>query len=558
MTDCVLIGYNEGDFTKYVDNVRATGAESGAYRDLNLAFVTLEGRPLRSMDVINYYRLQKDPYHRELSNVDFLWPVITYLHTYLKKKGYDVEYINLFQKEKERLAEKLRGGDVRSVAITTTLYVSVEPVLEIVEFIRRHNRDTKIIIGGPFVHNQAEMSDSRTLSAFFKYIGADIYVVSQEGECTLARVLEALRTNGPLEFIPNLIFRDGPRLTDTGRQAESNALTENMVQYELFGRREFNGFVSVRTAKSCPFSCSFCGFPQRAGKYNYIPVEMVEQELDAISRVGGIHTVTFIDDTFNVPMKRFKELMQMMIRKDYGFRWNSYLRSDHADAECIDLMQKSGCEGVFLGVESGSDQILKSMNKTSRRADYERVISQLKDRGIITHANLIVGFPGETLDTLAETIDLIETARPDFFRAQLWYCDPTTPVWKRREELQITGSGFQWSHPSMESSTAAKLVDQLFLDIRGATWLPQYGFELWSVFYLQRNGIAFGSIKRLIRAFNAAVRYKLLNPEISEIPDQMKAELQSASLDWSLASPIVSETNGLSPQNLGEQLTNLS
>jgi radical SAM PhpK family P-methyltransferase len=530
MTDCIIIGYNDVDFGQYVESVRATGVDGGAYRDLNLAFITLDGRPMRSMDVINNYRAQRNQEHRAFSNVDFLWPVITYLYTYLRKRGFEVEYVNLFQRDKDALADKLRSGQVRSVAITTTLYVSVEPLLEIVQFVRLHSHNTKIIVGGPFVSNQTEMSDARTVAAFFKYIGADIYVVSNEGEHTLARVLEALRIDAPLDFIPNLLFVKSGRLIDTGRQTESNTLADNMVLYELFREQEFNGFVSLRTAKSCPFSCSFCGFPQRAGKYNYLPVDLVEKELDAVARVGGIHTVTFIDDTFNVPMKRFKEILQMMVGKSYGFRWNSYLRSDHTDAECIDLMYKSGCEGVFLGVESGSDQMLKAMNKTARRADYLRVISQLKERGIVTHANLIVGFPGENLDTLGETVDFIETAGPDFYRAQLWYCDPTTPVWKRREELQIRGSGFQWSHPSMDSANAAKLVDRLFLDIHNSSWLPQYGFELWSVFYLQRNGMTLAEVKHLVSVFNSAIKYKLQHPESEGVPPQLQSELRSASL----------------------------
>jgi hypothetical protein len=174
--------------------------------------------------------------------------------------------------------------------------------------------------------------------------------------------------------------------------------------------------------------------------------------------------------------------------------------------------------------------MLKAMNKTARRADYLRVISQLKERGIVTHANLIVGFPGENLDTLGETVDFIETAGPDFYRAQLWYCDPTTPVWKRREELQIRGSGFQWSHPSMDSANAAKLVDRLFLDIHNSSWLPQYGFELWSVFYLQRNGMTLAEVKHLVSVFNSAIKYKLQHPESEGVPPQLQSELRSASL----------------------------
>ena len=166
------------------------------------------------------------------------------------------------------------------------------------------------------------------------------------------------------------------------------------MDYDLFPRERIGEFMSVRTATSCPFACAFCSFPQQAGKYVYEGVDVVEKELDRVRRIGTITNLTFIDDTFNVPMGRFKEILRMMIRNGYGFRWNSFLRADHVDTECIDLMRRSGCEGVFLGAESGSDAMLKRMNKTSRSEHYRRVIPQLKDAGILTHCSFIVGFPG--------------------------------------------------------------------------------------------------------------------------------------------------------------------
>jgi hypothetical protein len=140
------------------------------------------------------------------------------------------------------------------------------------------------------------------------------------------------------------------------------------------------------------------------------------------------------------------------------------------------------------------------------------------------HANTIIGFPGETVETVNETIDLIETAQPDFYRAQLWYCDPTTPVWQRRESLGIKGNGFNWSHRTMDATTAADLVECCFLKINGSQWLPQYGFEPWSLYYLQRRGMALADIRRFITAFNAAVAAKLIDPEREEIaPDDLAA-----------------------------------
>src|SRR4029077_19269390 len=177
----------------------------------------------------------------------------------------------------------------------------------------------------------------------------------------------------------------------------------------------------------------------RAGAYHYLAVETIEQELHVLQELG-VRRLYFLDDSFNVPKARFKDMMRMMIRNRSGFTWNSFYRSDHGDAEAAELMAQAGCRGVFLGVESGSDFILERMNKSARRADYLRTIPLLKQTGILTHANFVVGFPGETYQTAQESVDLIEEAQPDTYRAQLWYCDPVTPVWQQREQYGIRGS----------------------------------------------------------------------------------------------------------------------
>jgi anaerobic magnesium-protoporphyrin IX monomethyl ester cyclase len=529
MTDCLLIGFNDTDFSDYVQMTKSMGTDSGAYRDLNLAFVEANGQTLRSMDVLNKFYFEGRPEHsRQFSNVDFLWPVITYLGTYLDRRGHSFDYVNLFHLQKDELRYKLEHDSIRTVAITTTLYVSPLPILEIIEFVRACNDTVKIIVGGPFVMSQAAGLDSESLQHLFEYMGADLYVISQDGEATLARVLDALKAGDELSRIPNLACKQGKHYVRTTTVAESNPLEENMINYGLFPQKDFGEFVTLRTAKSCPFSCSFCAFPQHAGAYKYLSVGLVEKELNAICDIGSVSTLTFIDDTFNVPKGRFKELLRMMIGNRYGFKWNSFYRSDHGDAETIELMGKAGCEGVFLGIESGSDAMLEKMNKSARKKDYLHAIPRLREAGVASHANFIVGFPGETYESVEESIELIESARPDFFRAQLWYCDPITPVWQKRDALGIRGSAFNWSHNTMDFSMASRLVERMFLIVQESTWMPQSGFEQWSTFYLQRKGMDLPRIKNFLHCFNAAIKEKLLYPERKEVGAGLMAAMRSA------------------------------
>jgi radical SAM PhpK family P-methyltransferase len=507
MADCLIVGFNDLDFREYEARVRRMGTGSGAYQDLGLSFVRHRGRPLRALDTINHFHPG-----RHLHNADFLWPVLLVLGSSLHRRGHTFDYVNLPHLERGRLREKLAAADLRAIALTSTLYTEPQPLTELVAFVRAHRPDVPIVIGGPYIAGQARALGAEALAEQLLYLGADVYVISAEGEWALGDLVGALKTRAPLDLIDNLAFRCGERIVFTNRSTEYNSLAKNRVDYSLFPRGDFGQFVTTRTAKSCPFRCAFCGFPERAGDYTYLSVADVEQEFDAIAALGGVTTLTIIDDTFNVPKTRFKDLLRMMARKRYGFRWNSFFRCDHADDETIVLMAAAGCEGVILGVESGSDQLLALMNKTARRSHYLWAIPRLEAAGIACYASLIVGFPGETEETVAETIELIETTRPSYFRAQLWYADPITAVYRDRARHGLRGEGFQWSHRTMDVEEACRHIERLFLCVNNSIWQPQAGFEFWSTFYLQRHGMERARVQAFLRSFNAAVKEKILRP----------------------------------------------
>lgn len=531
-TDCLILGYYETSFVDYVQRVRAKGEQwGGGYRGLNLTFVDFEGQPYRSMDFLNRFYFEgregiRAPFH----NTDFIWPTVFYLGTYLSRRGFTFDYVNAVHLNADVLREKLENDDILTVAITTTLYVWHQPIVELIAFIRHYNPRAKIVVGGPFMAAMNDVAEAAALQEDLGAIGADFYVLSNEGEETLANLLRACTTGGGLDQVANLAYRrpDGS-YAFTPASAEYSVLDENMVDYSLFPRDQVGQFVTIRTAKSCPFRCAFCNFPQRGGAYTYLPVELVEKELDALKEIGTVTTLTFIDDTLNVPKQRFRDILRLMIRKKYGFRWNSFYRCDQGDNDTIELMAEAGCEGVFLGVESGSDAILARMNKTSRRKHYAQAIPHLQKHGISVHANFIVGFPGETVETVRESVDLIRETRPDFYRAHLWHAGRDTPIWKKKDEFKIEGEVFNWSHYTMDYRTASDLIEDMFMNIHDSVWLPRDSFEQWSTFYLQRHGMTLDRIKTFLRWFNAAVEQKITSPGAREIAPEILAGLRQAS-----------------------------
>jgi p-methyltransferase len=543
--DCVVIGYNDPPFEHYAGLLRQYGEDSEAYRDLKTSFVEIGGWKLNYSDLMNYvYELAQGRDGSGYASGPFKSGEIpnlaaAYLTNTLRRRGGRAEYVNLFQYEKARLAELL-DQDPHCVAITTTFYVWNFPVHEMVEFIRERNDRVRIVVGGPLIANHSRNYAGEDLVGALRDLGADIFVNEAQGEQTLWQIVEALRDGGDLSHVPNISYfgQDGG-LRVNPVEPERNSLDDNYVDWVALSNEDLGSTLQTRTARSCAFKCSFCNYPTRAGKLSLASLDTIEKELDSMAARGNVRNLVFIDDTFNVPLPRFKDICRLMIRKNYGFNWFSYFRCSNSDEEAVELMARSGCKGVFLGIESGSPAILENMNKAASADFYRRGIEMLHRHGILTFGSFIVGFPGETEQTVAETIDFIRENKVDFFRAQMWYNEAGTPIHTEQEKYGITGDGFVWTHATMDSLEAMDHIERMLLTIGESEWLPQWSFDFWFIPYALGKGIALEQFKGFMRIAN-----RLLALEIASVPAEEKQSLQQEYLarliaqarDWNVVS----------------------
>jgi anaerobic magnesium-protoporphyrin IX monomethyl ester cyclase len=528
--DCLIIGYNDLDFGKVVAEVKSMGEDNVAFRDLDLNFIEIDAKPYRGQDILNRYfnagpRFSK----RRFSNHDLLWPAIPPIATFLHNKGFSFDYINNFDVDKDLLRQKLLQEGILTIAITTTIYISDSPILEIVSFIRRYNQQVKIVVGGPYMSKQTEEKDDVTLQAFLKYLGADIYVFSKEGELALYRIIQELKGAEELGGIDNIGYLQHGRYVITGAKGEDNPLDKNPINYSLFPKEAIGEYINLKTSKSCPFECSFCAFPLRAERYVYTDEHWIRQQLNAIRAIGTVKNVFFSDDTFNIPLTRFKSIMRMMIAEKYPFRWHCFYRCGNSDEEAIMLMKEAGCTGVFLGIESANDTILTIMNKKARRIDYATAIPLFRKHGILTFASIFVGFPGETYESYKDTTDFIEETAPDFCRPLVWYCDTTTPIWRDRDKYGIKGNSFNWTHNTMSAREACDLMEESFMSLKSPTvYVPDPGFNFISVYYLLQRGFTVEQVKWFLTNFNNGVKAKILFPGKRQIPTNLLKNIEKS------------------------------
>lgn len=142
-----------------------------------------------------------------------------------------------------------------------------------VEFIRQHNSKVKIVVGGPLISNHHRNYGGEEFATAVEDIGADIYVIEGQGELTLSRVVDCLKSGGDLSLVPNIAYFENGKLQRTKTVVENNSLDENAIDWGGFPDQPLGPTIQTRTARSCAFKCSFCNYPTRAGALTLASLE---------------------------------------------------------------------------------------------------------------------------------------------------------------------------------------------------------------------------------------------------------------------------------------------
>ena len=519
--DCIVVGYNDAKFADLLQRNEWSRDFSGGYRHLLVNSVSFHNERLSYIELLNRVieSATEKPSKLHVAKLPNLG--VCYLVSFLRRRSFRAELINFYNDEKEEFRTLLRQRP-RAVAITTTFYYEAPPIQEIVAFIRQHSPETKVIVGGPHIFNICSDHPPLTRDAFLREIGADIYVFDSQGEATLARICAELRELSPdLSRIPNLIYAvDEKSFQQTVRQVEANDMDAEAVDWSLFDPHFIRPTVQTRTARSCAFKCAFCRYPVVGGPLNLTSLSVVERELQYLKSIG-VSRLLFIDDTFNIPLRRFKDLCRMMIRNKFGIEWFSYFRCANADIESFDLMAEAGCKGVFLGIESGDDEVLKAMNKSASSEKYAKAIGQLNLRQIITYASFIIGHPGETEESARRSLEFIEATSPSFYCLETFFYDPKVPIGARANEFELSGSAYSWKHRTMNWQYASDIVEDGYRTISNSVICPLYGFDLWSVAYLLGQQLSIDQIRKFLIAAGRLLNQTGQNDTVPALEDAL-------------------------------------
>ncbi|MFH1128967.1 MAG: radical SAM protein [Candidatus Omnitrophota bacterium] len=359
---------------------------------------------------------------------------LCYIAGYLKKNGYDnieaVDY-NLYKEcdyfnSKDYLRKIPPGVDFYGIYCMTPQFIWLK---DVIKDIRQKSPKAKIIVGGPHASTCPEEC--------LRVAKADI-AVKGEGE----EAFFAIVSGEPLEHIKGVCFlgKDG-KFHDSERAFVKNLDDLPFPDRDLFDmdkyKRTIHGekAVHIVTLRGCPYSCAFCDKKSVGTNVRFRSMENVLAEIDLVILRYNLRAFVIYDDIFTLDKKRAHRFCEEF--KKRKLKWRCWSRTNTVDKEMLKVMKDAGLVSITFGVESGDDRVLKNIKKDTTNASHKQALLACKELGIPVRCSLIYGNPGENLESVRNTIKLIEETQPDEWNLAVLAPIPGSGIWDEPEKYGV-------------------------------------------------------------------------------------------------------------------------
>ena len=327
--------------------------------------------------------------------------------------GHKVSQLNLMAKSDalNGLIDSIRKTDpevigisVRNIddQISSGNRFLLEPVKAIIETCRTHS-DANIVLGGAGY----SIFPFHTL----EYLDADVGIQG-EGERSFVELLDALQNNQDYSGVNGVYdIKQGIKNPQKIEMGIDNLLLPepNKHIWTLENVTDQAIWLPIQTRRGCPMNCSYCSTPTIEGKI--IRKRNIDSIVDAVMSYSdsGFDHFFFVDNTFNLPPGYAKLLCDKIVESGLKIKWRGIIYPWKIDEELVSKMADSGCAEVSLGFESGSNAILKNMNKRFDIDNVRHISDLLKSYGIGRMGFLLFGSPGETKQTVKESLEFVDS-----------------------------------------------------------------------------------------------------------------------------------------------------
>ena len=296
-------------------------------------------------------------------------------------------------------------------------------------------------------------SDSTDHPRLFLENGFD-YVLCGEAEQTLVELCSAVLRGDRVSGIEGLLsLKDFPthasyvrRLAKNPAWANLPAPSRDLIDLAPYRAAwmEAHGYFSANlvSSRGCPYHCNWCAKPVSGSKFHLRPAASVAEEMRLLKHEADVQHIWFGDDVFALDHRWTREFANEVVKRDAVIPFKIQSRADLMSDETVRALKAAGCAEIWMGVESGSQKILDAMDKGLKMSAVIAARRRLREAGIRACYFLQLGYPGETLTELRQTIAFVRKTRPDDIGVSFSYPLPGT-VFYDRVQAQL-GSKRNW------------------------------------------------------------------------------------------------------------------
>lgn len=354
---------------------------------------------------------------------------VSYIAASLQKAGHNVHLIDCtFLDKKEALRQALVVK-----AEVVGIYCMVTMMDECFWFAEQLRAQSRLLVtGGPLPTCDPE--------PFLEHFDV---VVRGEGEQTMLELLRAHEDASGLDAVAGIVYRKDSKLTFTPERVFTKELDKIPFpsrellpneSYIRYGKKKYGySITTVMSTRGCPFRCEFCSNVVFGGSYRERSPENVIDEIEA-ALAFGYDRISFADDVFTMKKDRVVRVCREIKRRGLHFNWECLGRVDALDYPTALEMKEAGCTRIFFGIESGNEKILELMNKKITTEEARRAVIAAHQAGLQVGAFFILCYPGDTDDTVLETLHFTTSLPLDYIGVSMPYPLPGTDLYKRTKD----------------------------------------------------------------------------------------------------------------------------
>jgi radical SAM superfamily enzyme YgiQ (UPF0313 family) len=436
---------------------------------------------------------------------------LAYLAAALENAGVQVRIIDyvVYPYRRDALEAVLKEFKPR-VAGATAVSMTFDHARQILSDVKTVNPEIITVMGGPHVTFCAQET--------LKSVAELDAVVIGEGEETIVELMRAIQRARDWRSVDGIAYRAGSEIITTAKRKwikNLDALPLPARHLLPLGRYRVLGMpISMTTSRGCPYKCIFCvGRKMVGARVRYHSADRVAAELQYLASLK-FQQINIADDLFTANQERCLAVCEKILEKKLAINWTSFARVDTVSEKLLSKMKAAGCSAVSFGIESANPAILNTIRKGITIEQIRNAVRMCRRAGIRAYASFILGLPGETPQTIKETVafaaDLQQEGLAYGFHILAPF--PGTEVREQANRLGIRILNDDWSkYDANRAVVETASVDRRMLEAVVVNWENQYHQYLAQIDKNMRNGTATEDEVRQFRSLeNSVTLYELM------------------------------------------------